>query len=86
MELVFAGPQYFHSKLSKSTDSLNFEKVGARSFLTSLIVLKNEFAPPLAKIGEQKAPYQMVQGIDKIKVCGYTEHRKGAAGKRLAPL
>lgn len=39
----------------------------------------------LAKFGEQKAPYQMVQGIDKIKICGYTENRKGAAGKRVAP-
>lgn len=34
---------------------------------------------------EQKAPYQMVQGIDKIKICGYTENRKGVAGRRPAP-
>ena len=29
--------------------------------------------------------HEWAQGIDKIKICGYTENRKGAAGKRVAP-
>jgi len=45
-------------------------------------LLKIKHSP---KLGSKKAPYQMVQGIDKIKICGYTENRKGAAGKRVAP-
>ena len=54
--------------------------------MRTLSEVKNDLAPPLPKSGEQKTPYQMVQGIDKIKICGYTENRKGAAGKRVAPL
>ena len=29
--------------------------------------------------------HEWAQGIDKMRICGYTENRKGAAGKRVAP-
>ena len=38
------------------------------------------------KLDSHKKPQaRTAQGIDKIKICGYTEHRKGVAGRRPAP-
>ena len=59
---------------------------GLLKFQGSVNLLKIEGVEDNPKLDSHKKPQtRTAQGIDKIKICGYTENRKGAAGKRLAP-